>query len=195
MITFDTNVEFNGNRVIAKSVDNRAGVSIIIEMMKFISNKEFDFNIVIGGSTQEEVGLRGGRTSAYKFKPDLAIVVDVSPANDCPESLNNSGALGKGTMLRHKDARVIYSTSVINYLRKIMNKNKIKYQDYFSKGGTNAGSISLTRDGITTMPIGFVARSLHTGSTVFDLKDYEETIKLLELILEDLNNKKIVKFN
>ena len=195
MVTFDTQAEFNGKRVISKSVDNRVGISIIIEMMNYISDKEFDFNIVIGGSAQEEVGLRGAKTSAYKFDPDLAIVVDVSPANDYPVAKNNSGSLGQGTMLRHKDARAIYSPKIIEYLRKLMIKNKIKYQDYFSQGGTNAGTISLTKSGIVTIPVGLVARSLHTGSTVFDLNDYEETLKLLELILSDLNHNKIVKFN
>ena len=193
-ITFDTKTEINGQRVITKAADNRVGVSIIIDLMEFISKNEFDYNIIIGSSVQEEVGLRGARTSTYKFEPDLAIVIDVSPANDFSGEEEPYGVLGEGTMLRHKDTMTIYSKEVIDYLRKIIKKNKINYQDYFSKGGTNAGVIHLWKEGRQVIPTGIVARSLHTGSSVFDLNDYVETVNLIEFILNDLTNNKIVKF-
>ncbi len=194
-ITFDTKTEINGNRVITKAADNRVGVSMVVDTMKFISENEFDYDIMIGASVQEEVGLRGARTSTYKFNPDLAIVIDISPANDFSGGeFESNGKLGKGTMLRHKDASTIYSKFVVDYLRRIIKSKRINYQDYFSRGGTNAGVIHLWKEGRPVIPLGIVARSLHTGSTVFDLNDYEETTKLIEFILSDLNSNKIVKF-
>lgn len=192
-ITFDSEVQFNGNRVISKAIDNRLGVYSVLEVMNFIKDKEFDFNIVIGCTVQEENGLIGARTSSYMIDADLAIVIDVSPATDIPAGPQPKGILGEGTMLRHKDARTIYSRKVVEYLRKILKDNKIKYQDYFSLGGTNAGNIHLSKEGIKTIPIGLVARNLHTASTVFDLRDLDETLKLLEAILNDLNSAKINK--
>lgn len=193
-ITFDTKTEINGKRVITKAADNRVGVSMVIDIIEFISKNNFDYNIIIGSSVQEEVGLRGARTSTYKFSPDMGIVIDVSPANDFSGKKEPYGVLGKGTMIRHKDAMTIYPKNIIDYLRKIIKKNKIKYQDYFSTGGTNAGVMHLWKEGMPIIPIGIVARSLHTGSSVFDLDDYEETVKLIEFILKDLNGNKIVKF-
>ncbi|NQX83451.1 MAG: M28 family peptidase [Mycoplasmataceae bacterium] len=193
VITFDTKTEYNGNRVIAKAVDNRVGLAIVMEIMNYIKDKEFDFNIIIGGSVQEEIGLIGARAFSYKSNPDISIVIDVSPAMDIPTKVESNGILGAGTMLRHKDARTIYSKFIIKYLKEIIIKNNIKYQDYFSKGGTNAGVIHLSREGIRTIPIGIVARNLHSGSTVFDLEDYKETLKLMKLILNDINSNKIVK--
>lgn len=192
-ITFDTLTEINGNRVIAKAADNRVGVGIVIELMKFIKDKEFDFNIILGASTQEEVGLRGTRVSTYKFSPDLGFVIDVSPARDIPAPQLPNGILGAGTMLRHKDAATVYLPHAIDYVRKILDTNKVKYQDYFSLGGTNAGMMHLQQEGRTVLPFGIVARNLHTGSLVFDIKDYDDTVKLIELILLDLNSNKIVK--
>lgn len=194
-ITFDTKVEINGNRIIAKAADNRVGVGIVIELMKFIKDKEFDFNIVLGASTQEEVGLRGARVSSYKFDPDMAFVIDVSPARDIPTPKLPDGIVGAGTMLRHKDAATVYSPKVIDYIRDILKSNKMKYQDYFSLGGTNAGQIHLATEGRPVLPFGIVARNLHTSSLVFDIKDYDDTLKLIELILLDLNTNKIVKLN
>ncbi len=192
-ITFDSEAQFNGSRVISKSVDNRLGVYSVIEIMNYIKDKTFDYNIVVGCTVQEENGLIGARTSSYMIDADLAIVIDVSPATDFPTGNSPKGVLGAGTMLRHKDARTIYSRSVIEYLRKLIKDNNIKYQDYFSLGGTNAGNIHLSKEGIKTIPIGLVARNLHTASTVFDLRDLEETLKLLEAILNDLNSNKINK--
>ncbi|BDU67643.1 MAG: glutamyl aminopeptidase [Candidatus Tyloplasma litorale] len=191
VITFDSKVEFNGSRVMSKSVDNRIGVSIIIQLMKFIQNKEFDFDIIIGCTTQEETGLTGARVSSFKYDVDIAMVIDVSPALDFNNPSEPKGILGKGTMLRHKDARTIYKKEVIQYLRKLMKNNKIKYQDYFSMGGTNAGNIHLAKNGITVIPIGLVSRNLHTSSSIFDIFDYCETLKLTKEILNDLNFDKI----
>ncbi len=192
-ITFDSEAQVNGNRIISKSIDNRLGVYSVIEIMNYIKDKTFDYNIIVGCTVQEEVGLIGARTSSYMHDVDLAIVIDVSPATDFPAGNEPKGVLGKGTMLRHKDARTIYSRNIIEYLRKILKANDIKYQDYFSLGGTNAGNIHLSKEGIKTIPIGLVARNLHTASTVFDVRDLDETLKLLEAILEDLNSNKINK--
>lgn len=192
IMTFDTKVEFNGNRVIGKSADNRAGVYIISELMKYISNKVFDFHIAIGASVQEEVGLRGAKTSTFLFNPDLAFVIDISQSNDIPKN-KNEGSIGFGTMLRHKDALAVYPKRTTSYIKKILELNKIKYQDYFSQGGTNAGIIHISNSGIPVLPFGFLARNLHTGSSVFDLSDLEDTLKLLVKILDDLDYSKIKK--
>lgn len=194
VVTFDTRTEISSNRIISKAVDNRVGVAMVAQLMEFIKDKEFDYNIVLGASVQEETGLTGARVSTYKIKPDIALVIDVSPALDFPSGTEPTGILGKGTMLRHKDARTIYPKIIVEYLRNLMKMNDIKYQDYFSKGGTNSGNIHLSREGVRTIPLGIVARNLHTGSSVFDINDYNETLKLFELILLDLNSDKIVTF-
>lgn len=193
-VTFEGEAIFNGDRVITKAADNRVGVSMVLEIMDYIKDKEFDFNIVVGSSVQEENGLVGARTSSFMIEPDIAMVIDVSPANDFPAGEQPKGVLGAGTMLRHKDRATVYTQDTIQYLKSLMKKNDIKYQDYISLGGTNAGVIHLSREGVKTIPLGIVARSLHTASTVFDKRDYEETLKLIELILSDINSNKIVKF-
>lgn len=186
-ITFDTNIEENGKRIIGKAVDNRAGVSLMIEVMRYISNHNYDYDIYIGGSTQEEVGLRGARTITYNINPDIAAVIDISPSNDIPTNVGK-GAIGKGTFIRHKDSSTIYPKIVTNYLEELFNKNKIKYQHYFSLGGTNAGQIHLSRDGVITFPFGFLARNLHIGSTVMDTRDYKETLKALIFFVDSLSD-------
>ncbi len=190
-ITFNSQTVFNKNRIIGKSIDNRVGTYIVMDLINYIKNNNFDFNIVIGFSTQEEVGLRGARASAYKFNPDIAMVVDISPIRDFTKDEEPSGILGGGTMLRHKDAYTIYSRNIVNFLRKILIENKIKYQNYISLGGTNAGIIQLIREGVPVIPIGLVSRNMHSNSGVFDKRDLTSTIKLTHQILNELNSEKI----
>ncbi|RLA68288.1 MAG: hypothetical protein DRQ78_01205 [Epsilonproteobacteria bacterium] len=192
VVTFDYPSEQNGDRVIAKSLDDRAGVAILLETLDFIKNTSFDYDIYIGASSQEEVGLRGARTSAYKINPDLAIVVDVSPSNDLPTD-EQTGTLGKGTILRHKDSCYLTDKYIIKYIRDLSTKHNIKIQDYFGTGCTNAGILHLSNNGIKTIPLGLLARGLHTGSSIIDMNDYEETKKLLKEVLTDLNIKTINK--
>lgn len=187
---FDSDVKFNGNRIISKAIDDRLGVALVIELIEYIKNKSFDYNIVIGCTTQEEVGLRGALVAAHKFKPDLAITIDISPSKDVPKH-QGDGKLGGGTMLRHFDSSTLYLPQIIDFVEQTLNKHKIKWQDYYSLGGTDAGAIHKALSGIPCIPVGFLARNLHTSSLVADLRDYEETNKLLKALVNDLDNKKI----
>ncbi len=194
-IIFNSKTVFTKDRIIGKSIDNRIGTYIVMKLIEYIyENNNFDFNIVIGFSTQEEVGLRGARTSAYKYNPDLGIVIDISPVIDFQNEEEPNGILGEGTMIRHKDAYTIYSRPIVNYLKNLMIKNKIKYQNYISLGGTNAGIIQLTKSGVPVIPAGLVARNIHTNYGVFDKNDLFETIKFLKVLLHDLDEEKIENF-
>lgn len=196
-ITFEGDAKFQANSVIGKAVDNRAGVAIIHELLDFISKRKFNFDIIIGSSVQEEVGLRGARVTAYKYNPDLAIIIDVSPANDFYKQNKKAyemGKVGGGTLIRYKDALTVFPKSVTNYLEKVAKDNSIEHQNYFGSGGTNSGIIHIMNSGIITIPLGFVARNLHTPSQIFDITDYENTLKFAKSILLDLTVNKIKTF-
>ncbi len=195
-IVFDTNFNIDENVVRSKAIDNRLGtymnLNLLLKILK--ENMELNNNFTFVFSTQEEVGLRGARTAAYRVNPDIAVVIDISPSRDHYGKSETEGILGKGTMLRHKDAYSLYQKRVIKYLRNLMVDNKIKYQDYISQGGTNAGIIQMNKGGVITVPIGLVARNIHTNNTIAEISDIVETEKLLYILVKDLdeNNDKII---
>lgn len=76
-----------------------------------------------------------------------------------------------------------------------MKEHAIKYQFYISPGGTDAGAVHLTTAGIPTIQACLIARNLHTISGIIDLDDFNETIKLVTTIIEDLDETKIKGFN
>jgi glutamyl aminopeptidase len=113
-ITFDSPaVELMNNRLMGKALDNRLGLTVCLEVLKAIKDIELPFDIYVGTSVQEEVGLRGARTAAKLINPDFAIVVDVSPASDISKE-GVHGKLGKGTIIRHLDAYVISNPKIID---------------------------------------------------------------------------------
>lgn len=185
-VTFATEVFDNGINVISKSVDNKLGVSLVLDL---VNKMTFDFknvNFLFSFSTQEEVGLRGARTVANLINPDLAIVVDISPVRI------NQGKIGDGTMLRHFDALTLYDRKIVYFLEGILIKNKISYQNFFSSGATNAAIINITNQGIPVIPIGLLTKYIHSSSSIFNKKDYSDTLEFFKLVIKELGNKDIL---
>ncbi len=73
-----------------------------IEILELLKDIELDVDLYVGANVQEEVGLRGAKASAEMIDPDVAFVVDCSPANDVKGNQPLSGELGKGTLIRIK---------------------------------------------------------------------------------------------
>ncbi|WFG96266.1 M42 family metallopeptidase [Spiroplasma citri] len=187
-------VFLNDKRLLSKAIDNRMGVILGLEVLEQVKNKQLDYDLYVGFSVQEEVGIRGAKTATTLINPDFAIVTDVSPGQDY-ESTTTFGQLGQGAMLRGMDNGYITRYDLIQYQLKLMKEHEIKYQFYISLGGTDAGAVHLTIVGIPTIQACLIARNLHTISGIIDLDDFNETIKLVTTIIEDLDAAKIKEFN
>ncbi|NQX84113.1 MAG: hypothetical protein HRS57_02855, partial [Mycoplasmataceae bacterium] len=124
-ITWVPDFWVNGDRIFGKGFDNKIGASIVYKLISDLSKKEFDFDLYIGGTTQEEVGLRGAKTSSQMIDADYAVVVDTSPAFDVANEKDN-GSLGKGPFLRIMDRGFVTPAKTISFLENISKKNNIK---------------------------------------------------------------------
>ncbi|WP_338964356.1 MULTISPECIES: M42 family metallopeptidase [unclassified Spiroplasma] len=184
----------NDKRLLSKAIDNRMGLILGLEVLEQIKDKALDFDLYVGFSAQEEVGTRGAATATSLIKPDFAIVTDVSPGQDY-ESTSTFGQLGQGVMLRGMDNGYVTRYDLIKYQLDLMQQHQIKYQFYISPGGTDAGRVHLADYGIPTIQACLIARNLHTISGIIDLDDFNETIKLVTTIIEDLDEIKIKNFN
>ncbi|MDO9300611.1 MAG: hypothetical protein Q7T89_04470, partial [Anaerolineales bacterium] len=80
--TFATKFKRVGPSIMSKSIDDRIGVAILIELLKHAPK---NIELCLSFSVQEEIGLRGAKVAAHYFEPDLAIVVDSTPARDLPD--------------------------------------------------------------------------------------------------------------
>lgn len=172
-----------GQRVIAKSLDNRIGCAVLIETARRLQTSPHEIYFVF--TSQEEVGLRGARTAAYSLDPDYGIAVDVTDTGDTPEAPRMAVALGKGAAIKVKDSTVITHPKVKDLLVNTAKTKGIPYQmEVLERGGTDAGPIHLTRSGVPTGAVSIPSRYIHTPSEMVDLEDVDNCVKLLVAALE-----------
>lgn len=177
-----------GNRLVAKSMDDRVGCAILVEAIKQIKQPQNTLYFVF--TTQEEVGLRGAKTSAYNLEPDLGIALDVTLTGDTPEARRMEVSLGKGAAIKVKDSSLIVHPKVKDLLVDLAKKNNIPYQmEVLDAGGTDAGAIHLTKAGIPSGAISIPTRYVHSPSEMVDLRDVQACVDLVvALTTTDLSN-------
>lgn len=178
------------NRVTGKALDDRIGIAMMIEAVRRTKSRATIYAV---GTVQEEVGLKGAKTSAYGVSPDLAIVCEVTHATDYPgmNEKDSPVAMGKGPVITIADASgrgLITSPHVFRWLEKIAKKEYIPFQIEVSDGGTtDATAIHLTKAGIPSAIISIPTRYMHSGTEVASFKDLEGGIVLLARALENLS--------
>lgn len=195
MVLFDTPYleTINKKRWITKAIDNRFGCGLALEAIAHFSGKHFDYNLVIGATTQEEVGLRGAEIATNLFKPDMFIALDCSPLNDIHDK-DSMSKLGNGFLLRIFDPKNIMLFPLKEYFKDLSKKHNIKYQEYISMGGTDAAKAIDMHEGIPSTTIGLPARYIHSSAAIADLFDLGEARKMLFTLINDLTNEKIKSF-
>lgn len=167
-----------GQRLIAKSMDDRIGCAILVEALKKIQNPKNTLFFVF--TSQEEVGLRGARTAAYGIEPDLGIALDVTLTGDMPEARRMEVSLGKGAAIKVKDSSLIVHPKVKNLLVELAEEHKIPYQmEVLDAGGTDAGAIHLTKTGVPSGAISIPTRYVHSPSEMVDMRDVEACVDLV----------------
>ena len=152
---------------------------VLLMAMEKISQTDNDLYFVF--TTQEEVGLRGAKTSAWSVDPDYAIAVDVTPADDQPGSKHLvSSVLGGGAAVKVMDSSVICHPQMVEKLMALAAKHGIQAQrDVIRAGGTDAGAIHLTRSGVYTGGISVPCRYIHSPLEMVDKGDVKACAELV----------------
>ncbi|MEM2918613.1 MAG: M42 family metallopeptidase [Candidatus Altiarchaeota archaeon] len=173
-----------------KAVDDRLGCYVLLKVMEKIP-KNIEAEVYAVGTTQEEVGLKGARVSAFKINPNYAFAIDTTLAGDTPQikETESSLKLGKGpsiTITESCGRGVITHPKLRALLERIAKKYRIPYQEDLLEGGMTDGAIIyLTREGIPTGVVSIPCRYIHSSTGVFNIKDVNNAIELLtKTILE-----------
>jgi putative aminopeptidase FrvX len=173
-----------GDRLIGKSMDDRISCAVLIETMRKLTETPHVVYFVF--SVQEEVGLKGARTSAYDLDPDLGIAVDVTRTGDTPEATPMAVALGDGPAIKIMDGGMLTHPAVKELMIARAKAGDIPYQLEVLRGGTtDAAAIQLARAGIPSGCVSIPTRHVHTPSEMVDLNDVENGVKLLVQILSE----------
>jgi endoglucanase len=172
-----------GQRIVAKALDDRIGCAALIETLRRLDSSPHDVFGVF--SVQEEVGLRGARTSAYGLEPEVGIAIDITAAADTPEAQKLAMQLGDGPCIKVMDAGMLAHPRVKDLLIETAEDRGIPYQLEVLPGGTtDAAAIQLARSGVPAGCVSIACRYYHTQSEMVDMDDVENTVKLLVAVLE-----------
>jgi len=179
--------ELQNSKLTGKSFDDRVCCSIIIEVLKKVESEATIYGV---GTVQEEVGLKGAKTSAFRINPDIAIALDVAIAGDHPGIEEGKAPVceGKGPVIILADASgngIITHPHIKELLISTAEAEGIPYQLVVSEGGTtDATAIHLTREGIPSGVIAPAVRYMHSPVEVVDIEDIENSVKLIVATLK-----------
>ncbi|AST92897.1 M42 family metallopeptidase [Sutcliffiella cohnii] len=169
----------NEKKLLAKAWDNRYGCGLSIELLKELQGETIPNILYSGATVQEEVGLRGAQTAANMIKPDIFFALDASPANDMTGDKNEFGQLGKGALLRIFDRSMITHQGMKDFILDTAESNNIPYQYFISQGGTDAGRVHISNEGVPSAVVGICSRYIHTHASIVHVDDYAAAKELL----------------
>ena len=177
-----------GRTAISKAFDNRAACAALIELLQ---GDPYPFDLYCCFTVQEEVGLRGAKVAGYYVKPDVAIIMECTPAYDLPNDLDRGSntALSQGPALYVMDSQTIQDPRLVRHIMQSGDDANIPYQVRRpGGGGTNTGNVQRADIGCSAATIGLPGRHAHTGSMMINLKDYANYVKLADVALRALSH-------
>ncbi|CDO01579.1 aminopeptidase YsdC [Oceanobacillus picturae] len=169
----------NEKKILAKAWDNRYGCGLSIELLKELQGEKLPNQLFSGATVQEEVGLRGAQVAANMIKPDIFYALDASPANDASGDKEEFGQLGQGALLRIFDRSMITHQGMKDFVLDTAESNNIPYQYFISQGGTDAGRVHLSNNGVPSAVVGICSRYIHTSASIIHVDDYAAAKELI----------------
>ena len=114
-----------GKKISSPSLDDRAGVAVLVRCAELLSQKPLSCCLSLVCSVQEETGGSGAKTASYSLNPTEAVIVDVSYAEQPEVPSEKSGKMGDGPMIGISPT---LSKSISDCLMQIAKENRIPYQ-------------------------------------------------------------------
>jgi putative aminopeptidase FrvX len=189
-----------GNRIaIGKAFDDRVGTFVGLQVLRRISEGKIEHpnTLFVGGTVQEEVGLRGASTVANVVDADVAFALEVDIAGDVPglKASEAPSKMGKGPSILTFDASMIPNQGLKRFVIDTAEAEGIPYQlSVVAKGGTDAARFNLNKAGCPSLVISVPTRHIHSHESIVDTKDIESTVKLVVALVKKLDQKTAKSF-
>lgn len=167
-----------GENLLARGIDDRAGVAVLISLLK--RDAEYDFYATF--TTGEEVGLRGAKTAAFTLSPDAAVILEATTAADLYGVANDKKVccLGLGPAISFMDRSTLYDRQLFDFANSLPLRHQVK--EYVS-GGNNAGAVHLSKGGVPTITVSLPTRYIHSPSCVANKRDLSDMFAFSERLI------------
>ncbi|MCP3981312.1 MAG: M42 family metallopeptidase [bacterium] len=171
-----------------KALDNRLGVALMCEVLAELKRGEQPNTVIGVGAVQEEVGVRGAATACEISRPDVAVVLECTPADDLPGQTPRQGVLGGGPQIRIFDPTAISNRRLVRLAQETAEEAGVAVQLAVRRGGgTDAKAIHGWGRGVPTVVLGVPARYIHSHVGLMQFRDYVATRKLVLALVRRLD--------
>jgi len=188
----------NPDIICSKSIDDRAGCTVLLQLMRELKAEEFAGKVYATFTVQEEVGFRGARVVAQRLNPDMAIAIDTIPCGDTPDvsftkdlplRLGGGPAIPVGESAGLIDGHLM-SQRMRELLTGTAEKHGIPYQMTVLLGSyaTDATSIHLVHIGIPTGVVAIPRRYSHSPVEMTHIGDSANAVLLLQAFITEMKD-------
>lgn len=181
--------EMRNQRVICPAMDDKCGLWVVMEALRRVDKSRLQCSLYAVSTVQEEVGLRGARTSAFGIDPQVGIAVDVTHATDCPtieKKQEGDVCLGKGPVIyRGPNMNPRLVTRLIDVAKSAEIAHQLAADG--RPTGTDANAIQITRGGVATALVSIPNRYMHSPVEMISLDDMDRAADLLARLAESIS--------
>ena len=175
---------------LSKAFDNRLGCALAAQTLRQVAEDGHPNTAYAVGTVQEEVGLRGAKTSAFVVEPDVAIILEVDIAGDVPgiKPEESSIKMGGGPTMLVYDARMIPNLKLRDMVIALAEELDIPLQfSAMSGGATDGGMIHIHNEGVPSVVIGVPTRHIHSHNAIICREDYDRALALVVELVKRLD--------
>jgi putative aminopeptidase FrvX len=182
----------NGSKnYLGKAWDDRIGCAVLLEAMRRTAAMPHANTLLYVATTQEEVGLRGGRTASQTVKPDIGIAIEGGITGDAggarPEE--SQVKLGAGPAMFLYDSSAIPNRKVVAFVRKTAAEANIPLQADLVQGyGDDSAEIQMNNGGTPTINLVVPVRYTHAHNGIVNRQDFDQTVDLVVALLMHLDH-------
>jgi endoglucanase len=175
-------LEFPNGRVVSRALDNRVGCHVAARAAQLVAESGGAAGDLLAMAVvQEEIGLKGATTSAFRHRPDVAIAIDVTHASDTPGitlGQDTHHKLGSGPVIERAS---LLHPGVFELLYEAAEAEGIPYTVASASRftATDADAFTISRGGIPTGLLSVPLRYMHSSVEMVSVEDIENTAKLV----------------
>jgi len=177
-----------GDCVRAKALDDRAGIAVLLALLRSAGSLPDGPGLTIIATVQEEFTIRAGFVAAGAVAPDILLCVDISPTRSVAHEQARP-VLGAGPVL-HRYSRgrsgggLIPNPRLAAFVAQVAAARGIPLAPHTLNGGlSDASYMQFASGGIPCLDLAFAVRNAHTAVEVAHLGDLGLLADLLHSVV------------
>ncbi|WP_373357082.1 M42 family metallopeptidase [Pseudoroseicyclus sp. CXY001] len=178
-----------GDKVVSKALDNRIACWLGLEAIRALGDAGRGAEVHVVFTVQEEVGLRGARTAAFRVQPDIGLGIDTTLACDTPgvPDQDRTTEQGRGFGLHLRDSSFIADKALVGEIEAVAKAKDIPFQRTMLRaGGQDGAAAQQSAAGARAVGIVVGTRYIHTVTEMADKADLAAARDVLAAYLESL---------